>query len=472
MILKSINPYDNQLIEEFNVFSDEEVNSCILHSEKAFESWRKTSFKYRKDLMLNVAQQLTENVESLARTITNEMGKTILEAQAEVEKCAWVCRYYANDTPILLHEEAVATGAYMAYVRYDPIGTVLGIMPWNYPFWQVFRFVTPTLMAGNVALLKHASNVQMCARAILNLFEKAGFPVGVFQNLVIDSGRVKKVIENDIIKAVTLTGSEMAGSKVAGLAGSLIKKSVLELGGSNAFIVLDDADVEKAATIGVTARMQNAGQSCIAAKRFILHKKISDQFINLFNQKINALNLGNPLDVSVDMGPLSSIQQADIVKNQVQQSIKSGAKIITGGFPDKAVYPPTLLLNVKPGMPAFDEEVFGPVASVIVCNDVDEAVRLSNQSRFGLGVSLFTDDLDKAEKLVPEFDDGSVFINALVKSDPRLPFGGTKHSGYGRELSVNGIREFVNVRTVYVDKFHDRKPEKNKNVVISVGNQS
>jgi succinate-semialdehyde dehydrogenase/glutarate-semialdehyde dehydrogenase len=256
------------------------------------------------------------------------------------------------------------------------------------------------------------------------------------------------------------------------MAGSQIKKTVLELGGSNAFIVLEDAELDKAVDIGVSARMQNAGQSCIAAKRFILHKKISDDFINLFNEKIKSLILGNPLEASTDMGPLSSIGQADIVKNQVMKSIKSGAKILSGGFPVNAVYPPTILLNVKPGVPAFDEEIFGPVAPVIVCNNADEAIKLSNQSKFGLGVSLFTNDLEKAERLVPEFEDGAVFINALVKSDPRLPFGGTKHSGYGRELAINGIREFVNVKTVYFDKFHDEKKKDAKNIVISMGNQT
>jgi succinate-semialdehyde dehydrogenase/glutarate-semialdehyde dehydrogenase len=330
---------------------------------------------------------------------------------------------------------------------------VLAIMPWNFPFWQVFRFAVPTLMAGNTVLLKHASNVQICARQIENIFVMAGFPSSVFLNLVVGSDRVAKIIENDMVKAVSLTGSETTGQKVAEIAGRKIKKTLLELGGSNAFVVLADADLEKAAEIGLNARMQNAGQSCIAAKRFIVDEKISERFIALFNKKLKALRPGDPAREETDIGPLASIPQAKAVEKQVRKSVEMGARIIAGGYPDLAFYPPTILADVKPGMPVFDEEVFGPVAPVIIARDSEEAVTLANQTKFGLGVSLFTNDLEKARKMIQEFNDGAVFINALVKSDPRLPFGGTKRSGFGRELAVQGIREFVNIKTVYITKF-------------------
>ncbi len=367
-----------------------------------------------------------------------------------------------------LHREAVAADSHLAFIQYEPLGTILGIMPWNFPFWQVFRFVAPTLMAGNVVLLKHASNVQRSARAIQNILDKAGFPRGVFQNLIIGAEQVKNVIEHPAVKAVTLTGSESAGESVAAEAGSKIKKTVLELGGSNAFIVLDDADVDKAVEIGLKARMQNGGQSCIAAKRFIIQKKISKEFIEKFKHKLNTLVVGDPFEENTDIGPLSSVEQAEKVKDQVRRSVEMGARIIAGSQPEGAFYHPTLVVDVKPGMPLFDEEVFGPVAPVIIVKNEEEAIELNNKSLYGLGVSLFTNDLDKAEELVPEFEDGAVFINALVKSDPRLPFGGTKRSGYGRELSIAGIREFVNIKTVYIEKFHDIDNDE-KRTTISMG---
>lgn len=455
MTLKSYNPYTGELIEEFTEFTDEEVDTKIAISAGAFDDWRKTSFEYRKTLMLKVADQLKSDAYMLGKTISLEMGKTITEAQAEVVKCAWVCEYYATNAMLQLKSEAVATEAYKSYVKFEPLGTILGIMPWNFPFWQVFRFAAPTVMAGNVVLLKHSSNVQMCARAIENLFVNAGFPQGVFQNLVVGSGKVKNIIGHNAVKAVTLTGSEEAGSHVAEVAGKIIKKSVLELGGSNSFIVLNDANINKAVEIGVKARMQNAGQSCIAAKRFILLEGIEKQFVKLFLEKVTAIVAGNPLDSTTEIGHLSSVKQAEILKKQVDDSVKLGAEILTGGFAEGAFFHPTIVTNVKPGMPLFDEEVFGPVAAMIRAKDVQEAIRLSNLSKFGLGVSLFTNNLEKAEELIPQFDDGAVFINALVKSDPRLPFGGTKYSGYGRELAGFGIREFVNIKTVYADKFDE-----------------
>lgn len=453
MALKSINPYTNRIIEEFEEFSEKTLDLVMNRSAAAFETWRKSQAGLRKSLMLEVSRLLKENTAEYAGSITAEMGKPIKESKAEIEKCAWVCEFYASHAENFLRPEIVRTDASESYVLFEPLGTVLGIMPWNFPFWQAFRFAVPTIMAGNTVLLKHASNVQICARHIENIFTKAGFPPGVFQNLVLGSDKVEKIIENDIVKAVSLTGSEPAGRKVAESAGRKLKKSLLELGGSNAFIVLDDADLEKAVETGVKARMQNAGQSCIAAKRFIVHEKIAEQFISLFTKKLQSLHTGDPAGTDTDIGPLASIQQAENAGKQVSSSVEMGARIITGGYPRGAFYPPTLLADVKPGMPVFDEEVFGPVAPVIIARDAAEAIALSNRSNFGLGVSLFTNDPEKAKELIPEFNEGSVFINALVKSDPRLPFGGIKRSGYGRELSVQGIREFVNVKTVYINKF-------------------
>lgn len=468
MALKSVNPYTNEVIEEFEELTDEQVNQAIEKSVEAFGEWRRTTFEYRKKLLIEVANLLNESAEKLGETITHEMGKPIAESKAEIEKCAWVCKHYANDAEVILHREAIAAGAHMSYVRYDPLGTILGIMPWNFPFWQVFRFLAPTLMAGNVALLKHASNVQLSAKAIESTLRKAGVPDGVFQNLAIGSGKVEQVINHEAVKAVTLTGSESAGSKVAAQAGKQIKKTVLELGGSNSFIVLDDADLDKAAEIGAQARLQNGGQSCIAAKRFIVLEKVADEFIEKFKNELEKYEVGDPMDKKTKMGPLSSIDQAETVKKQVQKSVEMGAEIIMGESPEKAVYPATLVKNVEPGMPLFDEEVFGPVAPIILAKDEEEAIELSNNSTFGLGVSLFTNDLEKAQKLIPEFDDGAVFVNALVKSDPRLPFGGTKRSGYGRELSVNGIREFVNIKTVYIEKLHEHEEDEG-GTAISMG---
>lgn len=463
MKLKSINPYTNSIIAEIDEFTVAEVENRLEKSKESFSKWKETSFDDRRSILQKVAEYLSGDSEMIAQTISEEMGKPITEAKAEVEKCVWVCEHYARDAEVLLQPEAVYSDAYRSYVSYEPLGSILGIMPWNFPYWQVFRFVAPTLMAGNVVLLKHSSNVQLCAKAIENIFKKAGLPEGVFQNLVIGSAKVRSVIEHPVIKAVSLTGSEFAGKEVASVAGKQIKKTVLELGGNNAFIVLEDADIEKAVEIGVKARFQNAGQSCIAAKRFIIHEEIQDRFIELFLQKMKQLKSGDPLGNETNLGPLSSAKQAEQVYKQVEDSVKKGAEIIYGDKPEKAMYPPTLVKNVKPGMPLFDEEVFGPVAPIIVCKNAEEAVELTNRSDFGLGVSLFTNNPDKAKELIPKFDDGAVFINAMVKSDPRLPFGGTKNSGYGRELAVNGIREFVNIKTVYIDKFTDTKHEEKKN---------
>ena len=468
MKLKSINPYTGKTIREFEPFTDLKIDKCILDSVDAFEDWKSTSFETRKKKMLAVSELLKSNATLYGKIISEEMGKPISESKAEVEKCAWVCEYYANEAEIFLHREAVAADTHEAFVQYEPLGTILGIMPWNYPFWQVFRFAAPTLMAGNVILLKHASNVQRSAATIEKIFTETGFPTGVFQNLVIGSGKVKSVIDHDAVKAVTLTGSEAAGSSVAELAGKNIKKTVLELGGNNAYIVLNDADIDKAAETGALARLQNAGQSCIAAKRFMIQKDISEEFITKFHHEMNKFDLGDPLEKETKMGPLSSVEQAKKVEKQVDKSVEMGAEIVMGGTCDGANYPPTLVKNVRPGMPLFDEEVFGPVAPIMFFDQVEEAIELSNKSKYGLGVSLFTNNLEQAVELAPEFDDGAVFVNELVKSDPRLPFGGTKRSGYGRELALNGIREFVNTKTFYVNKLHDPKKKKRK-AYISMG---
>ncbi len=450
--MKSINPYSNKLIEEFEEYSGKELEKIMVESGDAFILWKSTNFGYRKSLMINVSGLLLRNKKEYAESITAEMGKPVSESIAEVEKCAWVCDYYADNAEVFLQNQPVDTDADMSYVCYEPLGTILGIMPWNYPFWQVFRFAVPTLMAGNTVLLKHASNVQICARHIENIFIHSGFPKSVFRNLVIGSKNVGKIIQSDFIKAVSLTGSEFAGQKVAETAGRNIKKTLLELGGSNAFVVLEDADLKMAVEIGVKARMQNAGQSCIAAKRFIVHEKVSREFIDLFKKALKKIHQGDPAREITNMGPLASIKQAKIVEKQVRKSVEMGARILMGGIRHNSFFEPTLLVDIRPGMPVFDEEVFGPVAPVIVAKNTSEAVEFANKTKFGLGVSLFTRDMDKAKDLVHEFNDGAVFINSMVKSDPRLPFGGTKHSGYGRELAIHGIREFVNAKTVYVKK--------------------
>lgn len=452
MILKSINPYTDQVIREFEEFSEQEVEKILDQSALAFEKWKSTSFEYRGSLMEKAAALLRENITEYSGSITAEMGKPIKESRAEVEKCAWVCEYYARSAKEFLTPDIIETDADNSYVIFEPIGTILGIMPWNFPFWQVFRFAVPTLMAGNTVLLKHASSVQICAGKIEEIFTRSGFSPSVFRNLVLGSARIEKVIRHDSVRAVSLTGSESAGVKVAGTAGSVLKKSLLELGGSNAFVVLEDANIEQAVEIGIKARYQNAGQSCIAAKRFILDRKISEKFISLFLERIGKLKTGDPARPDTDMGPLSSIQQAEKVEKQVRRSVAMGAHVIAGGKRDKAFFQPTVVDDVIPGMPLFDEEVFGPVAPITIAGSTDEAIKLAGNTKFGLGVSLFTNDLKKANDLVGMFHDGAVFINGLVKSDPRLPFGGTRRSGFGRELAVQGIREFVNIKTVWIKK--------------------
>lgn len=449
MSMQSINPYNNELISSYVEATPSQIKNILNKSEDAFRGWRQSTFTQRSKCIFNAAELLKSENNRLAKTISLEMGKPIRESVAEVQKCAWVCEYYAQHAEKHLAEEIIETEASLSKVVYEPLGTILGIMPWNFPFWQAFRFLVPTLMAGNTVLLKHASNVQRCAEEIEHIMQQAGISDGVFQNLRIKSDKVKAIIKNPVIKAVTLTGSENAGSVVASTAGKVIKKSVLELGGNNAFIVLDDADVDAAVDEALIARMMNCGQSCIASKRFILLPKIAEEFIVKFIEKTSSLKHGNPLDESTQIGPLSSVSQAKEVEKQVTDTLRMGARLLFGGNRYKAMYSPTVLDQVVPGMPCFDEEVFGPVASMIYAKNEDEAIRLCNQSRFGLGATIFTGNYKRAEKLIPHIEDGAVFINSLVKSDPRLPFGGTKKSGYGRELSLHGIREFVNAKTVY-----------------------
>ena len=450
MKFKSINPYNNEIVGTFTAETDESVSEKLIKAEAAFKSWRKVPLKDRALLMAKAGNVLRQNVEEYAKTITLEMGKPITESRAEVNKCAWVCDYYAENAASFLADEIIETDAQKSFVRHDPIGTVLAIMPWNFPFWQVFRFAAPTLTAGNVGLLKHASNVYGCAEHIVEVFKKAGFPDGVFQNLIVHHDKIEEVIIHDTIKAVTLTGSEKAGSSVAELAGKVLKKSLLELGGSNAFIVWDDADIDKTVATALTARMLNCGQSCIAAKRFILMESIYDEFVSKFTAGVKNLKFGDPMEKDTKIGPLARKDLADQLQEQVKKSIAMGAELLLGGKQCEAYHEPTILGNVKPGMPAFEEETFGPLAAMIKVKTIAEAFMLSEQSKYGLGVTVCTKNIEKAIECANEVSDGSYFINELVKSDPRLPFGGEKASGYGRELAKDGIMEFINRKTVYV----------------------
>ncbi len=448
-ILKSINPYNQKIIGEFQVLNHIDLKKKLELSEKSFLSYRSLSFADRSERMLRAAAILKNESQAFAKIITLEMGKPLTESLAEVHKCAWVCEYYAENAEKFLQDEIIETDAEKSFVKYSALGPVLAVMPWNFPFWQVFRFAAPNLMAGNTALLKHASNVQRCALSIEDIFRRAGFEEGVFQTLVIGSDMVKQVIDHPVVRAVTLTGSEGAGSAVAAQAGARIKKTLLELGGNNAFVVMEDADLELALDTGFRARMQNGGQSCIAAKRFILHQEIAGKFISGILERIKKLKMGDPMKEGTDVGPLSSVGQAEIVHSQVLRSVALGAMLITGGVHHEAFFEPTVLLDVMPGMPVFDEEVFGPVFSVILADDLRDALAISNNSAFGLGVSLFSQSAENARYFIEHANEGAVFVNEMVKSDPRLPFGGVKNSGYGRELSKHGIREFSNAQTVY-----------------------
>lgn len=452
--MKSINPATGVQIKSYSAHTPEETGDIIATTHEAWLLWRQSPFDARRTVLQNLATALREEQETLAQLMTAEMGKAITEARAEIEKCAWVCEHYADHGEGDLQDEAVEIDGGDAFVTYQPLGIVLAVMPWNFPFWQVFRFLAPALMAGNAALLKHASNVPGCALAIEQLCRKAGVSENVFRTLLIPSGDVATVIEDARIKAVTLTGSTEAGRKVAEKAGACLKKTVLELGGSDPYVVLDDADIEHAAKICVKSRLLNAGQSCIAAKRFIVVKDVYDGFVKAFEKEMQSKIMGDPTDEATDIGPQASLKLRDDLHRQVQDSLKAGAECILGGeIPqnDGAFYPPTILTNVEPGMPAFDEELFGPVAAIIKAEDEDQALALANQTSFGLGAAVFTKDKIRGRMIAKtKLAAGSCAVNDLVKSDPRLPFGGIGESGYGRELSRFGIREFVNIKTVTI----------------------
>ena len=428
------------------------MNSTLKLAKTTQKTWQENSISERVIYLQNLQRILLKNKEIYARLITTEMHKPITQAIAEVEKCTLLCDYYLENAESFLETKKIKTENSESYVSYEPLGVVLGVMPWNFPFWQVFRFAVPTLTAGNTVVVKHASNVPKCANIIQTIFEEAGFPKGCYQNLPIPSNKVDEVIANPIIKAVSLTGSEQAGIAVATEAGKHLKKCVLELGGNNAFIILEDANLEKAVATAVNARMQNAGQSCIAAKRFLVQESIHDAFVSQFKAAVEKLKSGNPLNNDTQIGSLARVDLAKELEIQVKKSIVMGAQLILGGNRNEAFFEPTILIQVTPEMPVFKEETFGPIAAITSFKTLDDAITLSNQSDFGLGVSIFTQNIDFIKTKISAFNEGAVFINEMVKSDPRLPFGGIKKSGYGRELAEDGIKEFVNIKTVVINK--------------------
>lgn len=451
--ISSLNPATGKLIKNYDLLSEGEVLKRIDRSQKAYLDWRKITFAQRSKYFLKVADVLEKNIDEYAKLITTEMGKTLTESVAEVKKSALACRHFANNAETYLQSEAIKTDASRSEVRFDSLGTIFLIMPWNFPFWQVFRAAAPAMMAGNAVMLKHASNVPGCALAIEDIFIKAGIPKDTFQTLLINSNMTKILIAHPQIKTISLTGSDRAGSIVASLAGSKIKKTVLELGGSDPFIICQDADLKKAAKVGAGARLIVAGQSCIAAKRFIVNKKIADKFLKYFSEEMKSKKVGDPLDPKTDIGPLASEQIVNTIDNQVKRSIKLGAKVIVGGKRIEGkgyFYPPTVISNLTSKMPVYCEETFGPVAAVIVVEDDEDAVRVANDTKYGLGSAVWTKSRKRAEYFIKNIEAGNVFVNSLVKSDPRLPFGGIKASGFGRELSEQGIKEFVNIKSVYI----------------------
>ena len=453
MAIVSVNPADGNTLQNFAELSAAEIERALALAEETFRSWRRTAFANRAAKMLRAAEILEEDKRRFGEIMTLEMGKPIAAAVAEVEKCAWVCRYYAEHAETFLAPQEIATDAGRSYVRYDPLGPVLAVMPWNFPFWQVLRFAAPTLMAGNVGLLKHASNVPQSALAIAEVFARAGFPAGCFQTLLVGSAAVERIIDDPRIAAVTLTGSVRAGMAIGAQAGAALKKCVLELGGSDPFVVLPSADLVKAAATAVRARTINNGQSCIAAKRFIVHEEVYDRFLVLFLAGMAALKVGDPMDPATELGPLATAPIRDELAEQVERSVAMGAKVLLGGkaLPGPGYfYAPTVLADPVPGSPAWEDELFGPVATLFRVADLDAAIALANHKVFGLGASAWTNDAAEQARLAVELEAGSVFLNGMVKSDPRLPFGGIKRSGFGRELSLAGIREFVNVKTVWI----------------------
>jgi len=453
-MIESRSPYTQELLKSYEPLTDIELEEKVQRCMAAHKELKATTIYQRKKWMESAAKVLDKLQGEYGQMITKEMGKPLKESMAEVEKCAWVCRYYAERAEEFLKDEIIQTDASKSMITYNSIGPVLAVMPWNFPFWQVFRFAAPALMLGNTGLLKHASNVPQCALAIEEIFAAAGFPKGAFTTLLIGSDRVESIIKNPRIKAITLTGSEPAGKAVAALAGKHLKKTVLELGGSDPYVVLHDADLETTVPICVSARMLNTGQSCIAGKRFIVHRSIFDDFIKKFMDALKEYKFGNPLEPSTTLGPMASTRLRDELHEQVQKSIDQGAEAILGGkipTTNGAFYPPTILINVGPDNIAYTEEFFGPVAIVIKADSEDEAIEIANATNFGLGAAIFSKNVKKAEKIArTRLEAGCCFVNAQVKSDPRLPFGGIKNSGYGRELGKIGMHEFANIKTVYV----------------------
>ena len=451
--MKAINPANNELIKDYPEHTDEQVIEIVQVVDDEFHSWRETGFDERSKLMRAAAKVQRVNKRKYAEIITHEMGKVIAEAEAEVEKCAWVCDYYAENAERFLADEVIESDAGRSFVAFEPIGTVLAVMPWNFPFWQVMRFAAPALMAGNTGVLKHASNVPGSALVLEEIFHEAGFPKNVFRTLMIGSSQVEKVIRNPIVKAVTLTGSEDAGMKVASAAGRELKKSVLELGGSDPFIVLDDADIEACVAMAVMSRMINQGQSCIAAKRFIVVESVLDQFTELMVNAMSALKVGDPMHPDTQVGPMARMDLVKDLDDQVQRSLQAGAKLLCGGKPvdgPGVFYLPTVIGDVRKGMAIYEEETFGPVAAIISVKDTEEAIAVANDSEFGLSGAVWSRDAMKAEQVARRVETGAMYVNGMSKSDPRLPFGGVKKSGYGRELSHYGIREFVNIKTIWM----------------------
>ncbi len=455
MAIATVNPATGQVMKTFEALSDAELEVKLQKAADTFASYRHVPFAERAKLMLKAAAILDSDKEIFARMMTTEMGKTLRSAIDEAVKCAWVCRYYAENAEKFLADEVVETGAKRSYIRYQPMGAVLAVMPWNFPFWQVLRFAAPALMAGNVGLLKHASIVPQCALMIEDLFRRAGFPDGAFQTLLIGSQKVEKLLDDPRVAAATLTGSEGAGVQVGMAAAKRIKKVVLELGGSDPFIVMPSANLEAAVTTAVKARIFNNGQSCIAAKRFIVAESIADEFERRFVQKMEALKVGDPFEEQTELGPLASAEGVTDLERDVQKTVTAGGHILTGGKPLNRpgnFYAPTVLTDIPEESPAYREELFGPVASVFRAKGIDDAIRIANDSRFGLGASAWTNDAKERERFINDLEAGMVFINKMVASDPRIPFGGVKWSGHGRELGVHGIREFTNIKTVWIEE--------------------
>jgi succinate-semialdehyde dehydrogenase/glutarate-semialdehyde dehydrogenase len=452
--MNSINPFTGKQIAGYNEFSLQEIKETIEVLHFGFLNWRKKKLNDRCLINSRLAVLLTENKEQLATLITSEMGKPIAESMAEIEKCAWLCRHYSDPVTLGIEPITIKTDASQSTVRFEPLGVIFAIMPWNFPFWQVFRFAVPSISAGNTVILKHAQNVTGCALAIENLFKQAVPDSHVFKTVVLQASRTEEIISHPYIKGVTITGSEHAGKTVAGLAGKHLKKVVLELGGSDPLIVFGDADLKKCCVAALKSRMLNAGQVCIAAKRFIVHSSIYNQFIEEMTLAISKLKLGDPMDSETNIGPLARPEFVDEIEEKVNKSVEMGARIITGGYRDKdhrGIYMPTLMTDIQDNMPVFCEETFGPVGVVIPFNTDEEAIQIANNTRFGLGASIWTEDIEKAKRVSSELESGCVFINSMVKSDPRLPFGGIKNSGFGRELTTFGVHEFMNIKTEWID---------------------